>query len=417
MTSSILHHNEDWSIILVDIPTSICEAQGFNDTSRLLSGPELSKPFESSEPKSERAKLKVNNYARVQYWHQDIAALATDALKSLKIALGPAEGFCGYREIASDGIKRIKKRKVVSHGHGEECHLIEDQNIDGGSSAKLPEFWDSSRKVHVYDDGDDSEPFDGSYFNVKDEEARLCLSIDAKHRMYDFRIPPHSYCLLSKCEDVAIFRNAAKEYSSEEQLGVGRFSVIVMDPPWPNHSATRKGNYKCAWSKHTILDMLLSMDLDVHIGPGGFVAVWTTNRPEVRRIVLDELFPAWGVELTEEWIYLKITSNGEPVTPIEGVWRKPYEVLLIGKAPANRYAPVPVDNEDEVRRRVIAAVPDLHSRKPCLKNLVETLLLHDATADFKVLEIFARHLVRGWMSWGDEVLKYNALGHWTRLGE
>ena len=60
------------------------------------------------------------------------------------------------------------------------------------------------------------------------------------------------------------------------------------------------------------------------------------------------------------------------------------------------------------------SVPDLHSRKPCLKELIETLLL-DAN-HYRALEVFARHLVAGWWSWGDECLKFNWEGNWRFEG-
>jgi hypothetical protein len=64
-----------------------------------------------------------------------------------------------------------------------------------------------------------------------------------------------------------------------------------------------------------------------------------------------------------------------------------------------------------VKRRVIAAVPDIHSRKPCLKTLLEPYLVD--SNDYSALEVFSRYLVSKWMSWGNEVLKYNWDGYWA----
>jgi N6-adenosine-specific RNA methylase IME4 len=66
-------------------------------------------------------------------------------------------------------------------------------------------------------------------------------------------------------------------------------------------------------------------------------------------------------------------------------------------------------DEGTVVRRVVAAVPDLHSRKPCLKELFE--LLH-MPADYQAVEIFARNLTAGWHSWGDEAILFNWDGFW-----
>ena len=89
--------------------------------------------------------------------------------------------------------------------------------------------------------------------------------------------------------------------------------------------------------------------------------------------------------------------------PRKSEWKKPYEILLVGKKTEHK--------AKQPRRRVIIAVPDLHSRKPCLKHLVEKLLLWPGCSG---LEVFARNLVSGWMSWGNEVLKYQWTGMWDR---
>lgn len=82
----------------------------------------------------------------------------------------------------------------------------------------------------------------------------------------------------------------------------------------------------------------------------------------------------------------------------------------------NGEADVP-EKQAKIKRRVVIAVPDLHSRKPCLKQLFEQILFgrQVESIDEKttpVLELFARYMVAGWMSWGDEALKYQWEGWW-----
>ena len=69
----------------------------------------------------------------------------------------------------------------------------------------------------------------------------------------------------------------------------------------------------------------------------------------------------------------------------------------------------------EPMRRVIASVPDFHSRKPCLKELIEPLMAE--RADYRALEVFARNLVAGWWSWGDECTKFNEESFWEASTE
>lgn len=145
--------------------------------------------------------------------------------------------------------------------------------------------------------------------------------------------------------------------------------------------------------------------LGQNIAPHGLVGCWITNKPAVRKAAL-AAFDQWGVKLTEEWTWLKVTTKGEPVTELGGIWRKPYEVLLLGRKG--------VEGKNleagEVKKRLIAAVPDLHSRKPNLKELIEPLT--PEPANYRALEIFARNLTAGWFAWGAECLKYNWDGYW-----
>lgn len=136
------------------------------------------------------------------------------------------------------------------------------------------------------------------------------------------------------------------------------------------------------------------------------VGFWITNKSAVRELVVGSggIFETWGIELEEEWIWLKTTMDGEPVSAIDSLWRKPYEILLLGRKRPS------VSEGGTVKRRTIIGVPDLHSRKPCLKILLEPLM--SDPHEYRALEVFARHLVSGWWSWGNECLKFNWRGFW-----
>ncbi|PNS18329.1 hypothetical protein CAC42_6146 [Sphaceloma murrayae] len=195
-----------------------------------------------------------------------------------------------------------------------------------------------------------------------------------------------------------------------------------MDPPWPNKSVARGkksggGHYDVADSMWHLRQLLFDVDVAPMLAERGVVAVWITNRPSVRELVLSEedgLFSSWGVKLVEEWIWVKVTERGEPVLPVEGIWRKPYEVLLIGrKSIAGTEGNEAQGEVRDVKRRVIFAVPDIHSRKPCLKQELQRVFALPDT--HRGLEIFARYIVSGWTSWGNEVLKFNDVDCWTKV--
>ncbi|KAL4735175.1 hypothetical protein BDV11DRAFT_212217 [Aspergillus similis] len=234
-----------------------------------------------------------------------------------------------------------------------------------------------------------------------------------------------------------------------------KFNLIVLDPPWANKSARRSGHYQT----QTYLDDELLMgyissvlavhsyshsrpppriedtvDLDQYRSQSSSnlstAAIWITNSAKSRAIAHGALIKS-GFSVCEEWIWIKTTVQGEPVTPIEGLWRKPYEVLVIGrKEPETATKFIGCTGANGVLRRVIAAVPDVHSRKPNLKAVFERVFftassesadigpytgtnVSDQILRYTALEVFARNLTAGWWACGDEVLKFNSKKWWV----
>lgn len=183
------------------------------------------------------------------------------------------------------------------------------------------------------------------------------------------------------------------------------FSLVLMDPPWPNRSVRRKkGSYSTVADLSEMRHLLSHIPVPSHLDSSGLVAVWTTNKPAVLELLTAPggLFASWGLELAAEWTWVKVTASGEPVYPVDSAWRKPWEKLLIAK---RRGAPTPPG----LVSKTIFSVPDLHSRKPSLRGLFQEVL----GPGFLGLEVFARHLTAGWWSWGDEVLRFQDTQYWT----
>lgn len=179
---------------------------------------------------------------------------------------------------------------------------------------------------------------------------------------------------------------------------VARFDLVLMDPPWDNRSVRRAAAYHTSESQDEDPFIQTLPVLRRALADNGLLAIWVTNKARVRAQVIEALRNLC-FELRGEWTWLKVTSSGAPVTSLDGVWRKPYESLLLF---LRRTDP------RSVPTRTIVAVPDFHSRKPSLKCLLEELL----PMDYAALELFARGLTAGWMSWGLEVLKYQDMSLW-----
>ncbi|RPB10522.1 MT-A70, partial [Morchella conica CCBAS932] len=196
------------------------------------------------------------------------------------------------------------------------------------------------------------------------------------------------------------------------------FDFALLDPPWPNRSAARSAAY-ATLSRFNIHE-LLQLPLGAALAPGALVGVWITNKPRYRAFVVEKLFVRWGVEEAGEWVWVKVTAEGEPVVALEAAMRKPYEVLVFGRKPgggrgggvgergrAGKRVKLGVEEAGvgvgRVPGRTVVAVPDLHSRKPGVKELVEPYL----PENYRACEIFGRNLTEGWFTWGDEAIKFN----------
>ncbi|XP_034026818.1 N(6)-adenine-specific DNA methyltransferase METTL4 [Thalassophryne amazonica] len=213
----------------------------------------------------------------------------------------------------------------------------------------------------------------------------------------EYVIPPHAAFLLSDLTRIQPLVSYGQ-----------RFDLIVLDPPWENKSIKRSRRYSSLPSSQ-----LKRLPIPLLASPNCLVVTWVTNRPSHLQFVYDELYPHWDVEVVAEWFWVKVTTSGHFVFPLDSPHKKPYEVLVLGRyqslsndsPSSSETLAAPVDNN-----RVIVSVPSaLHSHKPSLSEVLKPYV----GANSKCLELFARNLQPGWTSWGNEVLKLQQTSYFT----
>lgn len=175
-----------------------------------------------------------------------------------------------------------------------------------------------------------------------------------------------------------------------------------MDPPWENKSVKRKNEYPMFYMKR-----LLNLPMKQFYPKKGpkfcIVGIWVTNNPKIIKFVKESLIVKWNLQYVTSWYWLKCTNNGVPVCPFNTVNRKPYEELILCVYNPNN---LPLHSSLQ-ERRVIVSTPSTkqHSRKPSLQSIIDSLFCDIIeVSELKRLELFARNLTKGFLSWGNEVL-------------
>jgi N6-adenosine-specific RNA methylase IME4 len=430
MASPILWQNKDRTVTLFDIPCSIEDAQQFSPCYKknILTSPAIQHPFPSTEPKSAVAKDRVKSQAGEDKTSVDRQNLLGSDLHHVK--QNHSGDWCLPRPFSQVPSRRAKKRRL-----DDESTI--NQPVETSSTDHIDATLRLDGVLQDIATGSDGQCY-GLYFERgENEESRASNTTSHSNTSHNtqrivfrqngrdieplrFWIPPLASFHIGDCSDARVFRATIRKHLDPREP-LDSFNLILMDPPWPNKSVKRThqtpgSTYQTPASMWDVRELLLDSKVDLLMAEDCLVGVWITHKPAVRELILgdDGLFDYWDVQLEEEWIWLKTTSQGKPVTSLDAVWRRPYEVLLLGRKrkDSSCHQENNVATQD-VKRRVIVAVPDLHSRKPCLKALIEPLIRNEGS--YRVLEVFARHLVAGWWSWGNECLKFNWEGYWQSV--
>ncbi|KAK7751548.1 hypothetical protein SLS62_006498 [Diatrype stigma] len=478
-SSSILFESPDKSVVVMDIPRSIEEAQVLpgkaTDTARrlrLVSARPVEKPWPTPEPRdggggSDGITMSMSHSAAIaELMTLEAVRVALDTVRSSysgpwclpRVVLGESTGSGdggGDSGINEDDGENDRSEKRGKRHHPPSLSMDEE----GKEEADVAIAVSSSELVR---NGQHKQQTSTENASSTQSLTPSLTPPPLPDHQTPFLIPERSHHLLGTI-------SAQRSAFLATALA---FDLIVLDPPWPSRSARRKrknhsrNHHPSSPSSNsgyaTVRDvqgaraLLSQIPIASHLKPDGLVAIWITNKAAVA----DLLFapspspstgtgaqpPLWGdfLEPVGEWIWLKVTAaGGEPVVDPEARWRKPWERLVIARrmgsrvslsgtgsgsgsgnidhnsssnsnnSSSNSNAPTsaPSSSSSSYQRRVILAVPDVHSRKPNLRGLFADLnVLPEGYAG---LEVFARNLTAGWWGWGDEVLRFQERRHWV----
>ena len=177
----------------------------------------------------------------------------------------------------------------------------------------------------------------------------------------------------------------------------GRFSTILVDPPWRFQNRTGKmapEHRRLRRYRTMELGELLAMPVAQHATVAAHLYLWVPNALLPEGL---QLLEAWGFRYKTNLVWYKIRKDGGPDGRGVGFYfRNVTELLLFGvKGNMRTLSPA--------RRQVnvVATQKREHSRKP---SEMHELIQRCSPGPY--LELFARERVAGWTNWGDEVDTY-----------
>lgn len=376
----VIYRSNTPDVVLLDLPRSIQDAQ--SRAFSIESVAPLKQPYPSTEPKGLKRQKLLKEISPSRLAHSlQIEGEIDVALSHVRSHLDASgKSWCCPRLTRDLSAKThplldvLKGRSVPdARDHDDKllsCPVILATTDDGNRFRQLP---DLMNKVVCNPGPGTLLQVDGSRFFVPSQSTFFWSSIQRQCHNFEQSVGPLTNQATSDLHCL--------------------YDLILMDPPWSNRSVRRGRNYATNELQPESPFASAMFIVKRHLGQQGMVAVWITNKEAIEQQVFSSM-QSLGLSLQHEWVWAKITANGEPVTDLSGIWRKPYErLLLFGGA------------KTTTSRKIIVGVPDCHSRKPSLKRLFDEIM----RPGYRALELFARSLTTGWWAWGDQVLHFQEI--------
>ena len=179
-----------------------------------------------------------------------------------------------------------------------------------------------------------------------------------------------------------------------EFVGKRRFGTILADPPWQFTNKTGKiapEHKRLSRYGTTTLDEIMALPVEQLAAPTSHLYLWCPNAllPEGLAVM-----KAWGFSYKSNIVWHKVRKDGGSDGRGVGFYfRNVTELILFGVRGKNARTLAPG------RRQVnlLATRKREHSRKPD-----EQYEIIEACSPAPYLELFARGIRKGWVTWGDQ---------------
>lgn len=293
---------------------------------------------DSSDDRDQRNKADVETEQR----HKELRPFLVQCLEQIPKPLQQSHRESkGIEEGTDDDLKRQDDESIDFVGLSEMARIQSHFAMPSSSEQTMEQDVNAMEVLDVFN----------SWIKNRSD---TCKFLELRHEKQPrYVIPPRSAFYMG---DMA---SSMTDLVAESERVAG-FDFIVMDPPWPNKSVHRSGRYETQ-----DIYQLFQIPMPKIMSSGScLVAVWVTNKPKFRRFVTDKLFKKWKIKEIGTWLWIKVTTQGEPVIPLDSPHRKPYEQLVVGY-----YSNDVTLHPNIPKERAIVSVPcRRHSRKPPLQG-------------------------------------------------
>ncbi|CAN0922093.1 Methyltransferase-like protein 2 [Linum grandiflorum] len=314
--------------------------------------------------------------------HQQMRPLL---MKAHECLVGASDLLAVLRSLSCDSLLTVERRESTVAGN-------EPSFLELGKVWQAP-LYEITLKVPDEDGCNADQPCSRRmvpvFNNVVINEAGI--EVEAEFMSRKYVIPRES------CFYMVRYRLLFQLQAADTSSG---FNLILIDPPWENASAHQKLMYPTLPSRY-----FLSLPIKqlVH-SDGALVALWVTNRERLRRFVEEELFPSWGVTYAATIFWLKVKPDGSLTSDLDLFHHRPYECLLLGYCDGKGGGSELLQKMGPIEDKIVISIPGDYSRKLPVGELVQKHVPSSGTP--RCIELFAREMMAGWTSWGNEPLRF-----------